>query len=186
MDFDTKLKLATCHHEAGHAAVVWWFRCAFHDSELFIGPDGQTGGFPFRSFVNEASIRLALAMEDAEHRRMAIRAIEWEMLRLLGGPVAEYRCHGTEIKRAIRFSSEYRYPGSDSSRLRRILRALTGKDDKKYQLHLQEECQSIIGEPRTWRAIQVIAEHLMEHRFMQGYDAEAVFGRIGAPQTTTW
>jgi hypothetical protein len=186
MDFDTKLTLATCHHEAGHAAVAWWFRCAFHDSELFIGPDGQSGGFPFRSFVNEVSIQLALAVENAEQRRMAIRDIEREMLRLLGGPVAEYRFHGNEARRAIRFSSEYRDPGSDSSRLRRILRALTGKDDKKYQLRLQEECKTIIGEPRMRQAIQVIADHLMRHRFMQGSDAEAVFTKIGAPRTTTW
>jgi hypothetical protein len=48
------------------------------------------------------------------------------------------------------------------------LRALTGKDDKKYQLRLQAECKTIIGEPRTWQAIQVIADHLMQHRLMPG------------------
>jgi hypothetical protein len=65
------------------------------------------------------------------------------------------------------------------------LRALTGKDDKKYQLRLQAECKTIIGEPLTWQAIQVIADHLMQHRLMQGSDAEAVFSNIGAPGRTT-
>jgi len=186
----TQLRItkATCYHEAGHAAVAWWFDSEFHDTQLFINPNrrvGIVGGF--RSSMSDECL-LGLLPQCAERDLPAlIRVIETVMLRILGGPVAELRFWGTDPKRifragVIRFSDEYRDPGSDSSRLRNFLRALTGKDDKPHQLRLQQECNAIISEPRTWGAISLIAEHLLRCHSMSGADAEEAFRSTDSPQ----
>lgn len=200
IDWDHKFAMAECYHEADHAAVAWWFREGFHDCDLFMTGKqrGRVGGFSIPG-LSDKTLQLILSacdnpvseekLRSIEERPLKVRAIEKRILRLLGGPLAEVRYMGYNFditKRAFRLSSEYRDPGSDSSRLRNLLRALTGKDDKAYQIRLQRECQTIVGEPRTWQAIQVIGEHLMRVGAMSGEDAEAVFRSTGSPQTESW
>src|ERR1043166_599751 len=153
-------KWAVACHEFGHAAIQWHFRERLEDEGVVVDVATGKAQFCVRTFYSGNTIAECLRSTTDEQTRVAfIRAIERIIIRLLGGPVAEYLARGWEPKRPIRFSSEYRFPDSDSSRIRGFLRGLTGKkDDKQYQLRLQNECKSILTERLTWRAIEHLAK----------------------------
>lgn len=102
---------------------------------------------------------------------------------LLGGPVAEYLFHGFTPARAIRFPKEYEDENSDTTRIQRLVKRLRGgKDDRRYQLALQNECVSILRESQMWNAITCIAEQLCEKGEITGEECEEVFNRFGVPE----
>lgn len=185
MTTDSHLVKACCFHEAGHSAVAYFFRVGLHGYDLTVS-DKATGGFQFPSIWSGKTVQALLRTATGQARSAIIRNAECEILRLLGGMLAECRFY-RPIKRgcAVRFS-EIRYPGSDSYRIRELLRALTGKDDKKYQLRLQDEAWGIISEPRTWNAITCIATRLADRGKVPGRLVEYVFRKFSAPQTITW
>lgn len=171
---DQKWPLAC--HEFGHAAIEWHFRDSLEDEGVVVDVATGKGQFCVRTFYTAELIEETLRKTtDEQTRAIHIRAVERIIIRLLGGPVAEYIARGWEPKRAIRFSSEYRFPDSDSSRIREFLRGLTGKDDKQYQLRLQNECKAILTEERTWRAVEHLAKMVLEHGQVLGPEIEAVY-----------
>jgi hypothetical protein len=110
-------------------------------------------------------------------------ATERDLLTLIGGPMAEWLSHGTVPTKAIRFSSEYRQPNSDSTRIRALIKRLRGgKDDKHYQFEVQERCRAIIQEPRMWKAISMIAERVFRDGEITGEECEEILNSYGAPQ----
>lgn len=84
----------------------------------------------------------------------------------------------------MRVSDEYQTSGSDSSRSRALLRGLTGKDDKRYQIRLQDECMLILTEERTWHAVEHLATMLLERGSITGPEIEAVFAELQVPRTS--
>lgn len=83
------------------AAVAWWFHYHLHGRDLSMDPKTHRGSFEFQTFINEKTVSYS-----------SIRQVEIEILRLLGGAVAEYLFCGSHPKKAIRFSNEYRNPAS--------------------------------------------------------------------------
>jgi hypothetical protein len=72
---------------------------------------------------------------------------------------------------------------SDTSPMREIIRALTRKrDDKPYQLRVQERCFDIITEPKMWAAITTIGDRLHKAGAVSGEGAEEVLTAHGAPR----
>lgn len=102
---------------------------------------------------------------------------------LIGGPLTEFLSIRVVPTTAIRDAREYRFPRSDSTRIRNLVRALCeGKDDKAYQFRVQERCREIIQEPRMGKAISAIAEVALAAGEVSGEECERIFEQHGAPQ----
>lgn len=148
-------------HEAGHVAMVYW-RCeSLHARKVVLHADRYGGA----TLIN------------------LYERTEWDLMVLLGGPMAELLAMEIVPKQPIRFPNEYQDANSDSTRIRNLVRALRGgKDDRRYQFGVQERCRKIIQEPRMWQAVTIIAELLIADGEISGEDSEEMFGHCKAPQ----
>jgi hypothetical protein len=187
VDYEKRWKWALGCHELGHAVIHWHFKNGLDEEGVWIDTETGKGGFHVRSHFSGAMIAAVLRNSlDEEGRALFIRDVEREIIRLLGGPVAEFLAGGSNPTRAIRFCEEYRNSGSDSARIRDLLRGLTGKDDKEYQMRLQDECKAILIDERAWRAIEHLAEMLVDRSKLSGPEIEAVFQAFEVPRTINW
>jgi hypothetical protein len=105
------------------------------------------------------------------------------LLHLLGGLLRKL-CSGAGLSSPRRQSgseTNIATPGSDSSRMRAILRAMFGRDNKKYQLQLQIECAEILRQPQTWAAIKQLARELHRKGMVTGERAVEIFRAAEVP-----
>jgi hypothetical protein len=151
-------RLAFAFHEVGHAAMTFWRSESLHCRWAEIRGDGSAAAF---------------------HRGPALDLGESDLAILIGGPMAECLACGFVPKRAIRFPSEYRNAGSDSSRIRRLVRLLRGKDDRAYQFAVQEKVRAILEGAAVWAAITQAAEELTRDGRISGERLEDIFDAHG-------
>ena len=149
---------SVCFHEAGHAAMFYWNRESLHARRIVIHGNRYRGS-------------VVAPMWDLS---------ETDLMKLIGGPMAELLHYGTVPKKAIRFTSEYRVPNSDSTRIRALVRRLRdGKDDRRYQFDVQERVRAIIQEPRMWEGVTLLADRLFLDGEITGEEAQDTFHQTG-------
>jgi hypothetical protein len=152
-------------HEAGHTAIIYWRDESLHSRRIVLPADYRQGG-PLGSLVCPV-----------------FDFTESDLMFLIGGPLSEFLSIGVVPTRAIRDAREYRFPNSDSTRIRNLVKALCGgKDDKAYQFRVQERCREIIQEPHMWSAVSAIAEVALAAGEVSGEKCERIFEQHGALQ----
>lgn len=165
-------------HEIGHVAMVYWRRDLLHSRRVEIYPDrrhpeGIGGQFVVGGI--EWSAEEVKGLKGA-HAERILAQIELDLMVTLGGWLAQMLSIGSVPTRAIRVEAD-----SDSARIRRLVRILKGKDDRKYQFDVQERCRAILQEPRMWAGITTAAELLAEREVLDGEDIERILEEAGAP-----
>ena len=186
-------QLGICYHEAGHAAVAWFFGSSLHTYDIFVEKWG--GRFQFPTYQNGNTVAELIENSSEEALPLIRRNAEAVVIRLWAGLMAERRrifslfARGEQIpSKIILIRREYGHPKSDSSRIRDLLCGLghsfRTKAGRAAALRLQNESWDIISEAKTWEAIQALAVQLMNKKTVKGEKVEEIFGRHGAPQTT--
>jgi hypothetical protein len=151
-------KRHVCFHEVGHMAMVFWNRENLDGYRIVIHQDRFGGSMGARS------------------------GGDWtdeDLMKLLGGPMAEYLAQGIVPQGVLRFSNEYRDPNSDSTRIRNLLRRLRGKDDRRYQFEVQERVREWMQRPATWQAITEAAERVFSAGEVDGLEFQRIFEQLG-------
>lgn len=149
-------------HAIGHIAIRYWLREPIDEwaasIDLVVGTCGIRGA-------------------------VSIDLTEGDLMAILGGPLAVSLSLGVVPKKAIRLASEDKHPGSDYFGIRALVKALRGgKDDRRYQLEVQERCREILQQPQTWAAITEAARTLALNHRLSGRRCEEEFARNQAPQ----
>jgi hypothetical protein len=148
---------AVCFHEAGHAGILYWRAESLRERRIVI----------HRSRYGDS---LYVPGFDCS---------ESDLMVVIGGPVVELLSEEITAKRAIRFANEYPDPKRDSSRTRRLIRALRhGKDDRTYQFAVQEQVREILQQPPMWRAVTTVAEKLFADWSINGEEVEQILGAL--------
>lgn len=144
-------------HEAGHVAMIFWRRESLHDRRIVLRNERYGGSVVSPLYDSNES----------------------DLMVLLGGPIAELLSTGVVPKVPVRNPTEYQDANSDSTRIRNLVRRVrNGRDDKRYELEVQEHCRQILEEPCMWQAITRIAQRLIIEGEVSGEDCEGIFQRL--------
>lgn len=160
----------SCYHEAGHAAVAWFFRENMQKTGIIL-EKSWGAQFSIHSPVDERSPK---------------RVVEIEIIRKLGGRLAEHRFRDIRPPLSlIDLSDDATFRDSDFSKISNLLRLLgynsfeAGHD---YLLRLQARAWGIVTESKTWAAISAIADCVLKHEDVGGTEIEEIFRQHDAPQ----
>src|ERR1035441_9634395 len=89
-------------HEAGHMAMIYWRSESLHERRGALHTDRHGGSTHVRLF--DCTV--------------------WDLMVLVGGPMAEFLSMGIEPKVPLLFRIEYRDANSDSTRIRNLVKKL--------------------------------------------------------------
>lgn len=180
----TKAELlrAAAYHEAGHAVIGWrrhnWIR------ERGVSIDLQTpgnGSTHIRAQVVPEFVTAYGKDPDSLEMCCQVATVEDEVAGLLAGPMAEMRYLGQRMGSAVLVSAPGGYP--DLDRARALLNALVPGDSHWYVWMLQEEVKRMLREPRTWRAISIMARHLAVSGHVSAEEADRIIARYRVPRS---
>jgi hypothetical protein len=151
----------TAFHEAGHAAIIYWYggpsSLLGRWIELYDG-GGGTLGPPDCAFGEKG------------------------LMRCLGGPMAEALSVGVIPDKAIRGTGVFRDPHSDAYQIRQRVCEICGKYDRKYQIEVQGRVRAVLQDPRIWQAIKAVAERLIADGKITGEEMDSIFKNCRAPR----
>lgn len=156
---------ATAYHEAGHAAVGWYFGKPIREQGVFVNFDRPGEG----NTHTHGTLVLPLARLPEDLRRSARRRLRAECIEFLAGYVAENRGmkrRGASIR------------GSDATRATMLIMRAYGCIQAIAELHLHGYARAtgrLVRSPAIWPAIDALAQRLMNQGRLSGTEIEVLF-----------
>ncbi len=146
---------ATAFHEAGHAVVAL----------LHGRPVGKVSILPNRQRLGHCEVRKGSFGPKQD-------TLETEMLILLGGPAAEARHSGEYCWRAA---------AQDLRDVRKLALLRAGSDRKAERLErrLLDKIENLLDRDEVWRAVEMIANELLQRTEISGRAARHFFDEAG-------
>jgi len=160
---------ATAYHEAGHAAVGWYFGKPIRERGVFVDFDQPGEG----STHTHGTLVLPLARLPEALRRSARRRLRAECIEFLAGYVAENR--GMKRRGASIL-------GSDATRATMLIMRAHGCIQAIAELHLHGYARAtsrLVRQPTVWESVDALAQRLMLDGRLSGSEVEALFVTCG-------
>lgn len=160
---------ATAYHEAGHAAIGWYFRKPIREQGVFVNFDRPGEG----NTHTHGTLVLPLARLPEALRRSARRHLRAECIEFLAGYVAENR--GMKRRGASVL-------GNDAIRATMLVMRAYGCIQAVAELHLHGYARAtgrLVRNPAIWPAIDALAQRLMNQGRLSGCEVEVLFAERG-------
>jgi hypothetical protein len=177
MNDPTEQRRSTAHHEAGHAAVRFFFGNAI-GIEFISMVESDTFYAAFHSYdPDEAKFLQSVKDQDKESAKLYAKR---RGLFLLSGPAAEAKYRGTLkegwLRKQYQINAHLR-DGNDLQRTHNLGIIVSGgrrNREVNFVSHVADLAVEFINEPRIWKVIEAIATVLSERDRVKGPEAYLV------------
>lgn len=158
LDFEPAVGLPVCAHEAAHAVVS--VLVGIHVDEVVVGKicEVRTNWSLSPPITTGQTVMMLLAGHIAQNKVNRFR----------------YRATDTEIMEFVRAARDERGGGCDHCRVGRIASAVDDADAIQFWRELERQTLELIDRFDVWRAIRMIADHLMIYRKIDGDEVRRI------------